>query len=439
MKRGLLVLLFVGFISQLSKAQFLYKEKLDSYFNALEENDKFMGSVVLSKQGTIVYSKTIGYLDVEKKLKANQNSKYRIGSISKTFTAVLVLKAFEEQLIDLDQTIVDYFPTIKNADQITIKQLLSHRSGIHNFTSDKDYVEWCTSPKTKKEVVGIISQGGSDFIPGSKSQYSNSNYVLLSFILETIYKQPFAHIIESKITKPLDLKNTYYGGTIDPQNQECLSYTFLGSWQVESQTDLSIPMGAGGIVSTASDLTKFSEALFEGVLLKSESLEMMKTLKDGFGLGLFQYPFDSHKGFGHTGGIDAFRSFLVHFIEDEITYAMVSNGSNYVINKINIAVLSAAFDQPFDLPEFSTFEVISADLDPYLGVYTSDQFPLDITISKKNNTLIAQATGQPSFALEAYQKNKFKFDQAGVMMEFNPRERTLLFKQAGREFLLVKE
>ena len=101
------------------------------------------------------------------------------------------LKAVENNKLELDTTIDKWFPTIPNADKITVKQLLNHRSGIHNFTDDNDYLNWNTQRKTEKEMVGIISKGGSDFSPGSKAEYSNSNYVLLTTLLKKLFPNLF--------------------------------------------------------------------------------------------------------------------------------------------------------------------------------------------------------------------------------------------------------
>ncbi len=164
MKKTILTTVLILTLSQIGLAQTNFdKTKLDNYFNALEQSNKFMGSVAVSKNGEIIYTKSIGFADVENNLKATENSKYRIGSISKSFTTVLLLKAVEEKKLNLNQTIDKWFPTIKNAKKITIKHLLSHRSGIHNFTNDKDYLTWNTQPKTEKELVEIITKGGSDF------------------------------------------------------------------------------------------------------------------------------------------------------------------------------------------------------------------------------------------------------------------------------------
>ena len=184
------------------------RAKLDNYFDKLEENNKFMGSVAVAKNGEIIYTKAIGYADVENKVKATEKSKYRIGSASKSFTAVLVLKAVEEKKIDLDQTIDKWFPTIANSQKITVRHLLSHRSGIHDFTHDDDYLDWCTQPKTENEMLAIIEKGGSDFEPDSKSDYSNSNYVLLTYILEKTFSKPYSDLLQEYIVKPIGLTDT---------------------------------------------------------------------------------------------------------------------------------------------------------------------------------------------------------------------------------------
>lgn len=439
MKKTIFTASLIGIFSQIGFAQNFDKTKLDNYFNALEANNKFMGCVAVSKDGILLYSKSVGFADFENNVKADENSKYRIASISKTFTTVLVLKAVENKILDLYQTIDKYFPTIKNSQEIIIKHLLSHRSGIHNFTDDKDYLTWNTQPKTEKEMIEIITKGGSDFKPDSKAVYSNSNFVLLTYIIEKAYNKPYSDLLQEYIVRPIGLRNTYVFGKINSAKSECKSYSFRSGWKLEPETDISISLGAGGIISTPGDLLKFSDALFGGKLLKAESLEIMKTIKDGYGIGLFQMPFYDKVGYGHDGHIDGFSSFFSHFSDGNISFALTSNGTNYNSNNISIAVLSTVYDKPYNIPEFSTYQVSSEDLDRYLGVYASKQIPLKITITKNDKTLIAQATGQSEFPLEAKEKDKFNFDQAGIVLEFNLTDKTMILKQGGQQITFTKE
>lgn len=433
-----LLLIFTFGINVKSQTNF-DKTKLDSYFDTLELHNKFMGSVAVSKNGEIIYTKSIGYSDIEKNDISTVNSKYRIGSISKTFTTVLILKAVEENKIDLNQTIENFFPSIKNSKKITIKLLLSHRSGIHNFTSDKDYLTWNNQSKTEKQMIEIITKGGNDFKPDSKAEYSNSNFVLLSFILEKTFLKSYSEILQEYIVKPLELKNTYVFGKINTEQNECKSYYFYsGNWMLAPETDSSIPIGAGAIISTPSDLVKFANALFHEKLLKRESLEIMKTLKDNYGIGLFQIPFYNKIGFGHNGGIDGFSSNFCYFNDGDISYALTSNGTNYDNNKISISVLSAVFEKQFEIPIFSNFTITSDQLDQYLGEYSSKKIKLKITISKDGNILQAKGSGQPMFPLEVSDINKFCSEEVKAYFEFNPSEKSFILKQGGEQYTFIK-
>ena len=420
-------------------AQEFNKSKLDQYFDVLEEADKFMGSVAISKNGEIIYSRSLGYMDLEDNVEANNESRYRIGSISKTFTAVLTLKAVEEGKLDLDETIDTYFPKIRNAEKITIRHLLTHRSGIHSFTENTDYLSWSREEKTQKKMMKIIKKGGSDFEPDTKAAYSNTNFVLLTYILESVFDLSYADLIDQYIAQPLDLKGTYLGKPIDPKDNEARSYTYKKEWQRSPETAISVPMGAGGVVSTATELVKFSDALFTGDLLEPGSLEKMKTLKDRYGMGLFQYPFYERSSYGHTGGIDGFSSMFGYFYEGDVSFSILSNGINYDINSIAIAMLSEVFDKPYELPTFSTYEIDTKELDQYTGVYACPEFPLKITISKVDDHLTGQATGQPSFPISPIDLHTFTFDRAGIKMIFDPEKGKMNFSQMGRKFAFSKE
>jgi len=440
MKKTLILSLTVSFVSFAGFSQNIDKVKLDTYFDVLANNNRFMGSVAIAQGDKLIYSKSVGFSDVEQGLKANENSKYRIGSISKTFTAVLTFKAVEEGKLSLSETIDKYFPTIGNADKITIEHLLRHRSGLHNHVDEFVNSNRHTQPITENEMIEVIIKGGNEFEPDTKMAYSNPNYILLTYIIEKIYEKPFSKILEEKITIPLGLKSTYLGEKIKTSNSECSSYAFLNeNWKLAPELDVSQAIGAGAITSTPTDLVKFSHALFSGKLISENSLMKMQTIKDHYGIGLIQMPFYDKTGFGHTGGIDGFRSVFAYFSTGEISFAYTSNGMNFNGNDISIAVLSAAYAKPFEVPVFTIYELTEEDLDKYLGIYSSKQLPLKMTITKENNQLFGQGTGQPSFPLEAIDKDKFEFKQAGVVLEFNPTDNTMILKQGGGVFNFKRE
>lgn len=438
MKKILIIGLTVLF-GATSFSQTFNTQRMDSLFHTLEQKEKFMGSIAVSQNEKVLYTKAIGYSDLETSKKATTATKYRIGSISKMFTAALILKAVEENKTSLSQTLDRYFPQIENSKKITIGNLLNHRSGIHSFTDDDDYLTYNTVPKSEKEMLALIAKGKSDFEPNSKGEYSNSNYVLLSYILEKIYKKDFATVLNTKIIKPLGLKDTYFGGTTNIQNNESYSYSFEGKWNKETETDMSIPMGAGSLVSNPTDLAFFIEQLFAGKIISSKSLALMKTMTDNYGMGMFEFPYFEKKSYGHTGGIDGFQSVVSYFPEEKLAIALTSNGVSYTNNNVLLCALSSYFNRPFEIPTFKNVEVSPTILNSYLGQYSSPQIPLKISITEKDSQLFAQATGQSAFPLEATSDTVFKFEQAGVVLEFNSSKNQMTLKQGGKEFLFTKE
>lgn len=433
------LLLFWTALASHGQAQNVNTAKLDAYFDSLATHNRFMGSVAVARKGELVYAKSIGFVDVEQQLPAHAGAKYRIGSISKTFTTVLVMKAVELKKVKLDEHIHPYFPKIENAKSITVRQLLQHRSGIANFTNHPDYLTYHTEPKSKAEMVALIAKGGSVFTPDSRAEYSNANFVLLTYLLEMRFKKSYADLLQEYIAQPLGLENTYLGGPAQVEKNECRSYRYADGWVLEPETDMSIPLGAGGIVSTTADLLKFSEGLFFGDLLKPESLAEMKNLRDNYGLGLFQFPFYERVSYGHTGGIDGFTSAFSCFEQDSLSYVLLSNGSDFNNNQISLAVLSAVFGKDFTIPNMKKVQLEEAVLETYVGEYASAQFPLKVTISREGRQLYAQATGQPVIPLEATAPDAFRFEPAGIVMRFNAAENSMTLQQGPGEYLFKKE
>ncbi|MBW3469337.1 serine hydrolase domain-containing protein [Arthrospiribacter ruber] len=436
-KLGVLFLAFSLFSTSFS--QEFDKQKLEQYLEAYESAEKVMGSLTISVEGKPVFQKAIGYMDLEEGIPASPQTKYRIGSISKTFTAVLIMKAIEEGKLNLKTTLNTFFTEIPNADEITVRHLLQHRSGIYNFTNSPDYLTYNTQTKSKPEMLQLIIDGGTVFAPDSKAEYSNSNYVLLTWILEAVYEKPFSEIMNEKITQPLGLRNTYLGGAIRDAEGEAYSYEMQDGWVKSTETDMSIPLGAGALVSNGEDLGKFAHGLFEGKLISAESLEQMKTFQDGIGLGLFVIPFGDKKSYGHGGGIDGFRSLMSYFQDEKMTFVFLSNGAEINPNDIALGGLSAFFGQDYEIPVFSNEQLDEDELERLTGTYGADGFPLDIKISKKGKRLFGQATGQPEFPLTYEGDHVFSFNQAGLKIEFDPENDKIRMKQSGMTFELEKK
>ncbi len=446
--KPLILLLFALFFIDLKAQDKFDKNKLDNYFSQLEKNNKAMCRVAITKDGKLIYENYIGFSSVESKIQNSELTKFRIGSITKVFTAVMIFQLIEEGKLSLKTKLSEFYPQIPNSKKITISDMLSHQSGIYNFTDNEAYQQYMTSKKTKEEMVKMISILKSDFKPGSKTEYSNSNYVLLGYIIEKITNSTYQQELKKRITSKLNLTNTYYGGKIETQANEAASYKFEdGKWVLQPETDMSIPHGAGAIVSTPKDLTAFITALFNGKLISLISLKDMKEIKGGLGKGAIQFTFGSRIAYGYNGGIDGFNSSLGFFRDENLAISLLSNGLNYNMNSIAIAVLSIYFGESYDIPDFTekAVKLDAEELKNYEGIFSSKKIPLKITLKVEGDQLFGQATGQEAFPLTSFSKTEFKFDLAGVIIEFTKDNDgeieydSFILKQHGREFPYKKE
>ena len=433
-----ILLLALVVFAQTSFAQTFNKAKTDSLFDAITANNRAMLSIALTQKGQMVYSRAIGNSWLgEKNIPANTQTKYRIGSISKMFTAVMIFQLIEEGKLKLTTPLSQFYPTLPNASKITIAQLLSHSSGLHSFTSDSTYMTWLTKKMTPAEMVAKINVK-PDFEPGSKHQYSNSNFILLGYIIEKLDKKPYAVTLKNRITNKIGLNNTYYGGKITAANNEAYSYYWKDKWLPDTETDMSIPGGAGALVSNPTDLVKFMNALFTGKLVSRASLIQMRTVKDGYGMNLFAFPFDGHTAYGHGGDIDGFHSQAAYFPADDVAVSYTANGVNTSLNNVMIGVLNIVFNKPYTIPDFKALVLTQAELDQYTGNYASTQIPIKIAISKTGNSLTAQATGQSAFNLDAAGNHQFKFAPAGITLIFDPAKQQMTLKQGPGTYLFTK-
>ncbi|WP_424495239.1 serine hydrolase domain-containing protein [Salinimicrobium sp. GXAS 041] len=435
-------IIFCGFlfVAFSLTAQEFDKAKLDSLFSAIGENQKGMGSVSIFSKGEEVYQNSIGFSDLENNLRNESSTKFRIGSISKTFTATIIMQLVEEEKLRLNTKLSEFYPNVPNAAEITIEDLLRHQSGLYNFTSSPEYLEYLEEPKTKEQLLEIFTENGTAFSPREKNEYSNTNYVLLSFIAEDVENDIFDNILQNRIVQPLGLKNTYYGGKINSENQEAFSYTKKGEWIPATETDLSIPKGAGGIVSTPYDLNIFFTALFNGKVIEPETLEQMKTLNNGYGMGLFSYPYDEKTLYGHTGGIDGFSSMAVYERDSDLAVTYISNAGEFPTNDIVLGVLSIYYGKEYAVPAFEPkMEIPEEELQKYTGTYSAEGFPLKLEVFVEDGVLMGRGTGQQSFPMEAYEQDKFQFIPAGLKLHFSPEEEQLTILQGGGTHVLKKE
>ncbi|WP_210150165.1 serine hydrolase domain-containing protein [Chryseobacterium scophthalmum] len=358
----LVVLSLFGFLSAQNSD---YKKSIDSVLNYFHENNAFSGSVLLQKNGETIYKGEFNKF-------ADRSDKYRVGSITKVFTAIITFQLIEENKLSLDTKLAQYYPDIKNADKITIGNLLNHTSGIYNYLEWKDYYISKKKKFAKKEMLDIINQGKPDFKPGNDYAYSNSNYLLLGYIIEDITKKSFTENLNERIVNKIRLKNTYCETDEKEYPKRNSSYLFDGKkWTKEMETHPSFTFAAGAVVSTTEDLSKLMHELLRGNLVAKNSLaEMGKVNQKGIGYGLFMSPFYDKSSYGHSGKIDEFYSFTTYFPTDKFSISILSNGGSVKLNDVVVAIASKYYNRAYKKPDFTIYKNEKAPkTKAYEGVY----------------------------------------------------------------------
>jgi D-alanyl-D-alanine carboxypeptidase len=426
-------------------AQTLDKAKLDQFFDRLAEKKKAMGSLVIVKDGKVLYARAIGYSQIngtEKKPLTAAN-RFRIASITKMFTAAMILQLVEGGKLKLTDTLDKFFPQIPNAQKITIVQILAHRSGIHDSIIDRNLrSSSSTNPMTKDELLALVAKGAPDFEPDAQHRYSNSGYFLLGLIIEKLTGKPYEEALKQSITSKIGLNDTYTAtGNIDVNKKESLTYIhFGGDWKQVSETHPSILFGGGQIVSTPNDLAKFIQALFDGKIVSKESLDQMKTMRDGEGLGMEPFTFAGKTFYGHTGGGDNYGAWMAYLPEEKLALAYTTNAKVYPVANIVRGVVDIYYNKPFTIPALESLAVSPEVLDKYVGVYSSPDAPVKWTITRDGGTLFFQPPGaQSAVPLEATAEDKFQIEGAAVF-EFDAAKNQMIIKRrGGQERVLTKE
>lgn len=437
MKKSLSILFL--FLSLSTFAQEIRFARIDSLLHYLYENDKFMGSLCIRLGDEVVFKQAYGFSEATKGLRANGATKYKIGSISKTFTATMIMQLVEEKKILLSTKLNRFFPKIDQSDKITIEHLLYQRTGIKDYVNaDSTLIDVLEKPNTKELILKKIENYSSIFETDTKHEYSNSNYFILGLIIEKITKKSYTENLKTRISDKLQLKNTYYTNEkTDVSKRESFSYMFNGdNWEQIEEWNNDIAFSSGGIISTPEDLTKFIYKLFKGNLVSPASLELMKTLKDTYGMALYRFPFGERKFYGHGGKIEGFKSTMGYYEKDDLTISLIVNGENYSQNDIMIGILSIYYKLPYPFPNFKKLD--AELIQKYSGTFASKDIPLKITVFEKEGNLLAQATGQPSFPLTFSRDDVFVFAAAGIEMEFTSST-SFILKQGGQKFNFTKE
>lgn len=430
-------LLFLS-IFHIGCAQDLDSVALDNFIEVMEAQHKFNGSVAIAKKGDIIYRKSVGFIDFKSKTPVEANSQFRIGSVTKTFTAVLIMKAVEEGKLRLDQTLSDFFPDIPNAEQITVEMLLRHRSGLMEPSAHPELFKLRYQSLSRDKIIQMLNDSKSEFEPNEKTSYNNTGYILLTFILEDISNKTFAELLKEQITDPLGLKNTYYRENQFVLNNKIKSYRYTkdGYWKELSKTDASVTLGAGAMISTASDLVVFIHALFNKKLVSEESFDHMKNLIKRYGLGLTNREYSGITGLGHAGRIDGHNALVLYFEDSGISYALVSNISNTKTEEVSEGIHDILYG---NLSQPISRKAKTVDLKQYEGTYVSVDNSLKVTVWYAGKVLMVSVPNRENLTLIPVEEDVFKIDLIKATVIFNSDKNQATLEYGNKKIILNKE
>jgi len=415
--------------------------RIDSLANAFiaDTHTPAISVAVLRGSDTIVM-KGYGDASVELHRPATASTVYRIGSITKQFTSSEIMRLAERGQLSIDDPITKYLPDVPTHGRtITIRRLLNHTSGIHNYTAEPLWRPTWSQPFTPRQIVAFVDHDSLDFNPGDKWSYSNTGYVLLGMIIEKVTGQPYANVVQNDLFQPLGLKQTSYcvNRPSDP--------TFADGYSIQSGSakpaeflDMTHPHAAGALCSTVRDLVKWQRALQGGRVVNAKSYALMTTpdtLNDGkplvYGFGLGTGKLGTHRLISHGGGINGFTTAGAFFPDDSLNVAVFSN-ADAGPDPLALNMARAVFGMPAVSPPKRVVAVPLPDSirDKLPGIYDlappgGGKFVIHIVV--ENGQVMTQAEGPG--------QGKFPLIYAGNMTfgaAFDPSLRVTFIEEGGK-------
>jgi len=388
--------------------------KMEAYMKAQASIAHFSGTVLVAQKGKVIYSNAFGEADREWHVKNTVAGKYRIGSITKQFTAACILSLEERGKLSLDDKLSKYLPDFPQGEQVTIHMLLNQTTGIVDYTS---------LPETDLHAE-VLDVAPADFIhsfqhqpylftPGTQWAYSNSNYFLLGYIVEKITGQPFADYLKV-ITDKAGLKNTGMDrpDTILPYR----THGYWGDYNIPFYT-MSGPYAAGGMYSTVNDLLAWDQALLGNKILSAATTKKMTTAYMGkYGYGLFVDSLATHPRIWHTGGIPGYRSVISWYKDGDFNVIVLSNNESNA-QYIGGALAGIMLNMPVVNPYIhKPVAINNALIDNYVGAYTGNP---TIELIRKEHKLYRRVNGGEDIELIPESDKKFYYaDGTDRQVEF---------------------
>jgi CubicO group peptidase (beta-lactamase class C family) len=330
---------------------------------------QFNGSALVAENGKVVYKGAYGLANMEWDIPNTPDTKFRLGSITKQFTATVIMQLVEQGKIKLDAKLSDYLPDYRKdtGSKVTIHHLLTHTSGIPSYTNQPGFFENVSrNPYKVDEFVKKYASGDLEFEPGSKYTYNNSGYFLLGAIIERVTGKPYEQVLKENIFDPLGMKNTGYDHHNTILSKRASGYsTTPGSYANAAYLDMSIPYAAGSLYSTVEDLYLWDQALYTDKVLSAQSKALMyKPFLDDYAYGWvvtnasFKQNDQPVQMITHDGGINGFTTTIVRFPKEKNLIVMLDNTGSGYLNKLSDSIAKIVYNQPYEPPKISVVPVI---------------------------------------------------------------------------------
>lgn len=393
-------------------------------------------AVLVARDGRILFQGGYGLADVEGKTPITPETKFRIGSVTKQFTAAAILRLAEEGKLALTDSLAKYFPELPNAQTITLRHLLTHTSGLHGYTEKPGFHAGVTKPITPANLIASLRADPPDFPPGTNFRYSNSGYFVLGEIVAKVSGQSLADYLRIAFFEPLAMKDTAIFMNAAPPSGVARGYTIGdGKATLSMDWDMSWAGGAGGLYSTVGDLLHWNEALHGGRVLKPESLQAMTTphplppgangLNYAFGLTVSQV--SRLPVISHSGGLQGWSSDLMWLPAQRLTIVALSNAMPTLPGLEPTSItrdLVSRFlaDEIAKLPPPIEDKTVDPKTYPaFVGRY--DYQAAILTVTVENDRLYAQLTGQKRFEISPRSADEFFFNIADAQIAFIRNEK----------------
>jgi len=313
-------------------------KKLDEYLWSVANAWRFNGDVLIAQKGKIILNKGYGYKNASANEKNDGKGIFQIGSITKSFTAEVILKLQEEGRLAVSDKLSKYFPGYPHADEITIENLLTHTSGIAGYdVEETDTVAW--APVSKDVLMDLFKNQPLAFTPGTKYSYSNSNYFLLGMIIEKVTGKPYEQAVREKIFEPLQMSNSGFDFIHLHNTLKVTGYAELSK---EKQRpvhliDSTVSYAAGAIYSSVNDLYTWVRSIAGHKILSADLWKKALTpYRSNYGYGFMIDSLSGKNYIGHSGGIMGFTSYVIYFPEEEVTIILLNNYFNKLASLLNL-------------------------------------------------------------------------------------------------------